>query len=170
MMAIASALSLEPSETMISSLDTWTDADTAEAQEALRVLRELVEKTRPVHSDRRGFETITALRDTLCGLQRRMRQSIDRSPENEILLQLNDMITEILLEVTELEEVVGENAGVPSLPSMLYKATSPAANGAATPSLVSVMYMLRRGTEEEVLGSVAQILSMCDFQESELFL
>lgn len=164
MVAIASALSLEPSDSVLSSLDSWTDADTSQAQEALMLLQTLVQ-TRPSHTNSENFETIAALRENLSDMQVRMRRSIDRSPENQTLLELNDTITETLLEVVELEEIVGENDRNTSLTPSLISTV----NGSGQPSLVSIMYMLRRGTKEEVMDSVAQILSICDLERSELF-
>ena len=158
MVAIASAMSLEPTENVISSLDIWTGADVSQAQEALLLLRELIQSPSSQDS-RRGTEAISALCDTLKDLQLRMRRSIDISPENETLLVLNDMITEVLVEVAELEE----DGDISS--------TSKTDIPPAHPSPVSIMYMLRRGTKEEVLISVGQILSICDInvQDKAMF-
>jgi len=169
LVAIASAISLEPTDTVISSLDVWTDNDYTQAMEALQLLRELVE-SRPAHTDQHkteghSVEVMGALCDTLTELQGRLRRSIDKSPENESLLELNDMITEILLEVAELGEVIGGNDDSLSLP----KVASSGVSGSTNPSLVSIMYMLRRGTKEEVLGSVSQILLKCNLEENECF-
>ena len=155
MVELASALSLDDAATVGYAMMAWTEADTSQAQEALSLLNELIPSQSSTECPE-GVEAIASLRNTLRELQVRMRCSIDISPENAILLELNDEITEILQKTTS-----------PLRPS-LHKASFIPDDGSSQLSLVSIMYMLRRGTKDEVMLSVRQILQLCNFNNESV--
>jgi hypothetical protein len=191
LVALASALSLEEQNLDIDadlpadSL-TWTLLDTQEVQEALALLQQLVLTSPAVTavveqkevSNSSQSEIVLQLSSNLRRMQKKLLRVIQNENVNpeiySALLELNHSVAFILDFAKDYlasfkPERSPSRAPLESIASVAEdgrRRTESAVLPHELPSVVSIMYMLRRGSRAEVSSAVSQLLMMCDLGES----